>query len=91
MQRGVINELPPGAPKTALRPGVAQPSRLRVRAASRREIRNAGRGRPVNPQARTPILQAQEFAWFLLRSRCSLSCSRLHHKPAQLRMRARRS
>src|SRR2546422_7100372 len=37
---------------------VAQPSRLRVRAASRRSEEH-GAGRPVNSQARTPALQAQ--------------------------------
>ncbi len=35
---------------------VAQPSRLRVRAASRR-MKDHGAGRPVNSQARTPALQ----------------------------------
>ena len=55
-----IWNLVPPSPKRE-KPGspLAQPSRLRVQAASRRKIRNVGRGRLANPQAGTPTLQDQ--------------------------------
>jgi len=42
---------------------VAQPSRLRVAAASRRQHEHRA-GRPVNSQARTPALHPPGGSWF---------------------------